>query len=137
MDAIRASAIPRAMRYLLSAMLLAVSGSASAEDTPPPSPPPAPAQSDFVFPQAVYNPPPRYPTGSADDYESGTVVVVLDVDPEGPFPKWRWIDPAATRGWTPPQLKRLPRGASRPRRKEASRFVAGCGCRLRSLRSDV
>lgn len=87
MDAIRASAIPRAMRYLLSAMLLAVSGSASAEDTPPPSPPPAPAQSDFVFPQAVYNPPPRYPTGSADDYESGTVVVVLDVDPEGAISK--------------------------------------------------
>ena len=31
--------------------------------------------------------PPRDPTGSADDYESGTVVLVLDVDPEGVISK--------------------------------------------------
>lgn len=85
MDAIRASAIRRAMRCLLPVVFLAVSGGASAEAPPPP--PPAPAESDFVFPQAVYNPPPRYPTGSADDYESGTVVLVLDVDPEGAISK--------------------------------------------------
>lgn len=81
MDAIRGSAIRRVMRCLLPVALLAVSGSASAEAPPPP--PPAPAQSDFVFPQAVYNPPPRYPSGSADDYEAGTVVLVLNLDPEG------------------------------------------------------
>lgn len=85
MDAIRVSAIRRVMRCLLPVVLLAVGSGASA-DTPPPPPPPA-AHSDFVFPQAVYNPPPRYPSGSADDFESGTVVLVLDVDAEGAISK--------------------------------------------------
>lgn len=84
MDAIRVSAIRRVMRGLLPVVLLAAGSGASAEAPPPP--PPA-AHSDFVFPQAVYNPPPRYPSGSADDFESGTVVLVLDVDAEGAISK--------------------------------------------------
>ncbi|WNH54182.1 energy transducer TonB [Stenotrophomonas oahuensis] len=85
MDAIRVSSGRKGVGRLLPVLLLAISGTVLAEAPPPP--PPVPPQSDFVFPQAVYNPPPRYPTGSADDYESGTVVLVLDVDPEGAISK--------------------------------------------------
>lgn len=85
MDAIGVSRSRWALRHMLTAVLLTTSGGAFADAPPPPPPPPGSASlpSDFVLPQAVYNPPPRYPTGSADAQEAGTVVLTLKVDAEG------------------------------------------------------
>lgn len=83
MDAKRSSAIRMGLQRLLPALLL-VGFAGSAFAVVQPAPPPT---FDFVPPQAGQNPPPRYPSESADAGESGTVVVVLKIEADGTISK--------------------------------------------------
>ncbi|WP_312316178.1 energy transducer TonB [Stenotrophomonas sp.] len=83
MDATRNSTISKGrQRCLWALLLMAIAGSAFASVQPAPSP-----TFDFVPPQAIHNPPPRYPPGSADAAEAGTVVLTLRIEADGTVSK--------------------------------------------------